>query len=137
MLASTTAPSPVTTTIPPPATTISSGGTNTCTCGQANKQSRIVGGVETDVNGYPWQVGHNSTHNGLTDDRHIICLTYPLQIGLVSPGEMTPYCGGSIITSRHILTAAHCTFDTSTNEFKEPASIQVCVIGGLNPTKSS
>ena len=47
------------------------------------------------------------------------------QVGLVSPGEMTPYCGGSIITSSHILTAAHCVFDSNTNDVKEPASLQV------------
>ena len=50
MLASTTTPAPV--------TTIPSGGTNTCTCGQANRRTRIVGGQETEVNEYPWQVGH-------------------------------------------------------------------------------
>ena len=48
-------------------------------------------------------------------------------MGLVTPGEQTPWCGGSIITSLHILTAAHCTYYTSIEDVKAPASIQVLV----------
>ena len=48
-------------------------------------------------------------------------------MGLVTPGEKSPWCGGSILTSLHILTAAHCTYDSSINDVKAPGSIQVLV----------
>ena len=62
----------------------------TCKCGVANRATRIIGGSETEVNEYPWQVR----------------LVYP---GYPGSDGKTPLCGGSIISAQHILTAAHCT----------------------------
>jgi len=71
----------------PPTTTASSGGS--CKCGKANRQIRIVNGITTEENEYPWQVGLASGNGGV------------------------PYCGGSIVSSKTIVTAAHCTKGTS------------------------
>ncbi|KAF0288013.1 Trypsin-7 [Amphibalanus amphitrite] len=54
-------------------------------CGVANRASRIIGGVQTEVNEYPWQAG------------------------LVSTGGSRTWCGGTVINNRYVLTAAHCT----------------------------
>nr|ATU82409.1 venom S1 protease with CUB domain 3 [Lethocerus distinctifemur] len=57
----------------------------TCPCGWANKaELRVIGGKETDINEYPFNVG------------------------LTRKGAASPHCGGSIITAYHILTSAHC-----------------------------
>jgi len=71
---------------PPPATTTYSPPLTNCKCGQANTVSKIVGGVATEANEYPWQVGLIS-----------------------SQSSSRPFCGGSLISDREILTAAHCT----------------------------
>ncbi|KAL0831995.1 hypothetical protein ABMA28_001495 [Loxostege sticticalis] len=53
-----------------------------CRCGERNEASRIVGGVETAVNEFPW----------------VVRLSYFKKF----------YCGGMLINDRYVLTAAHC-----------------------------
>ena len=53
-------------------------------CGLVNRRSRIVGGIETEIHEFPWQVG--------------------IRYNWGSP----VWCGGAIIAQQWILTAAHC-----------------------------
>ncbi|XP_036334672.1 trypsin-1-like [Rhagoletis pomonella] len=53
-----------------------------CSCGTINKFHRIVGGMETEVNEYPWMAM------------------------LMRRGDF--YCGGTLINDQYVLTAAHC-----------------------------
>jgi len=62
---------------------------NTCRCGQKGS-NRIVGGVTTGTNEWPWQVA--------------------LMYG------SNQFCGGSLINDRYVLTAAHCTADITANQ---------------------
>merc|ERR1712112_399109 len=66
--------------------------TGMCQCGikGGTQSDRIVGGQEAEQHEYPWQVG------------------------LVSKNGKTPWCGGTLISDRHILTAAHCTAGMTT-----------------------
>jgi len=78
-----------TTTAAPGVTTTTTSSTEGCECGIPNRSNRIVGGVETETNEYPWQVA------------------------LVSSSGSRPFCGGTLISSTHVLTAAHCTAGSS------------------------
>ena len=65
-----------------------------CSCGVAQRTSRIVGGVETEVSEYPWQAG------------------------LVDKGSSSIWCGGSLLNSKWVLTAAHCTDTVTANQIQ-------------------
>nr|ATU82487.1 venom S1 protease 15 [Lethocerus distinctifemur] len=65
-----------------------------CSCGWTNKAAlRIVNGVEAGVNQYPYMAGLGFIH--------------PLQ----KERLLGVFCGATIVTGYHALTAAHCTYD--------------------------
>ena len=65
-----------------------------CYCGLAERATRIVGGEDTEVNEYPWQAG------------------------LVFSGGNIVWCGGSLVSSKWVLTAAHCTAGASARDIE-------------------
>ena len=72
--------------------------------GQAKPQLRIIGGADASINDVPWQV-------------------------CVLPGDYL--CGGSIISEKWIVTAAHCAFDN--NDDRISATDFVVVAGTSTP----
>merc|ERR1712215_347395 len=71
-----------------------------CKCGMKKKSKRIIDGQEAEVNEYPW-------------------MTF-----VVNPKVGTA-CGGSLIASRWVLTAAHCMMNMTTQTMFQPEDILI------------
>ena len=70
-----------------------------CNCGKFSKakdrtlqNTRIYNGRDADHKDYPWQI----------------------LLKIVATNKILKTCGGSLISRKHILTAAHCFFDAET-----------------------
>ena len=73
-----------------------------------DKQTKISGGTDTDISEFPWQI-------------------------YLEAGNFT--CGGSIISGRWVITAAHCTKDDFNVTI--PASQMLVTVGANNPRNIS
>jgi hypothetical protein len=61
-----------------------------CNCGRKIILDRILGGEDADDHEHPWMV-----------EVTVDCVKRP-------PGFLSSICGGSVLSKRHVLSAAHC-----------------------------
>ena len=69
------------------------------------KSTRVIGGQDTEINEYPWMA-------------MLIEIIELEQKGKKKEKIFVPKCGGSLINSRWILTAAHCVATGLTTDGK-------------------
>ena len=72
----------------------------TCECGVRNRPAgKIVGGEDADKEEFPWQVGLVHINN-------------------LNAKNTRPFCGGILLSSDTVLTAAHCRVDATSDVSK-------------------
>ena len=48
----------------------------------------------------------------------VIYLVYYIKVGIKTPGGESPFCGGTILSRKTILTASHCTIGLKESTLK-------------------
>ncbi|GAB6023559.1 hypothetical protein CHUAL_008329 [Chamberlinius hualienensis] len=81
-----------------------------CDCGLNNRRTRIVNGVNTTIDEYPWMV-------------ELFRTNYDAQSGKLLARE--PSCGGALISPTRVLSAAHCVFGLKPIDFQIDLGDQV------------
>ena len=98
--------------------------------GSCLERVRIVGGSEAGCNEWPWQVHLDRpihSRQGWGDHRYLY------KVGLLSRNgweiNPDPFCGGALVNSRHIVTAAHCTHGKTVAQIAVTVIVTECCHG--------
>jgi secreted trypsin-like serine protease len=88
------------------------GSTRPAVAGGGHAQPRIVGGTEASTDQYPWAVE-------------------------LTTAQGSPYCGGTLVAARKVVTAAHCVTSTTQAGPRPDPAASVRVVAGRTDLRTS